>query len=820
MPPTPRPTLASSLRERPLARAIALAFTAALAAFSASCSGANTSGSTSGGSGGSGTTTTSDTTTAGAGGATTTTSGGTGGTGGDPGCMSDAECPGLVCDTGTGDCVPCTPEKDICQSGQFCTPANVCQVGCTDNTDCAAGTKCDVTIHACVGCLIDTDCSAGSICISDTCVPGCSGIQPCQPGFSCCSQLCVDLANDTENCGLCNNPCSPPDNGIALCQNNACTLGTCNAGWADCNMDPVDGCERNIVADGPCICTSGDVKACYTGGPGTEGIGLCHGGTSTCLEGVAWGPCVGQVIPTYEHCNQLDDDCDGAIEPQPCEQCQPNTGTCNGQVGHGCKDDGLGYVDETCDPLQGTNCNPNTGKCDGACGLASLGKSYIGCDYFPTVTANLVATNFHFAVAVSNTSGTAATVTATKGAATISTVVVAPNSVQVIQLPWEPTLKGPASGSVVPFPASVKVAQGAYRVRSTQPVTVYQFNPLEYTLPGGLFSYSNDASILLPTNVWTGKYRVVARHHFAGGSGFYAVTAMQDNTTVTVAPGPTSGIVKTGIPGLNANGNGTFVLNAGDVAEIVTNGGSSQSDPNDVTGTLVLADKRVQVIGGHQCIYIPDLVGYCDHLEETVFPEQTLSANYIVTAPLIPTGGATPKVEMVRIIATTDATTLSYDPPQPGAPTTIATAGGWVEIADTAADFRITANNPVLVAQYMEGQAAGGNSGDPAMTLAVGTEQYRKSYLFHAPTNYEYSYVNIVAPTGTTVLLDGNLVAMASFTSIGATGYSVARATLSNAGTGNHVISGTAELGISVYGYGQYTSYWYPGGSNLTLLHD
>jgi hypothetical protein len=175
---------------------------------------------------------------------------------------------------------------------------------------------------------------------------------------------------------------------------------------------------------------------------------------------------------------------------------------------------------------------------------------------------------------------------------------------------------------------------------------------------------------------------------------------------------------------------------------------------------------------------------------------------------------------MVRIIATTDNTTLTYDPPQPNAPANIAQAGGWVEIADTAADFRITAGHPVLVAQYMEGQAAGGNSGDPAMTLAVGTEQYRKSYLFHAPTNYEYSYVNIVAPTGTTVLLDGNLVAAASFTAIGATGYSVARATLSNAGTGNHVISGTAELGISVYGYGQYTSYWYPGGSNLTLLHD
>ena len=811
-----RPQSSSSPGEILRARTRTIALTAFVALAGAACS-ASPTGSSNGGSGGD-TGTTTETTTGGAGGTTTTTTTTTTSTA-PPGCMSDAECPGQVCDLASGDCVQCTPEKDVCASGQYCTLKNTCEVGCTDNGDCAIGTVCDVSIHACVGCVIDTDCAVGSICVSDTCIPGCSGIQPCQPGFSCCSQLCVDLANDVENCGLCNNPCDPYVNGTAACQNNTCTLKECTPGWADCNMDLADGCERNVVADGPCICTPGDTQSCYTGAPGTDGVGVCHAGTSTCLEGVAWGPCVGQVIPTFEHCNQLDDDCDGAIEEQPCVDCNPNVGTCEGNIAHGCAPDGLHLVDEICDPLTGTTCNPNTGKCEGACSLASLGKSYIGCDYFPTVTANLVAANFHFAVAISNTTNQVATATISKGAAVISVVTVQPNSVQVAQLPWENTLKGPASSSVVPFPASVKVAQGAYRVRSNQPVTVYQFNPLEYTL-AGTFSYSNDASILLPTNVWTGKYRVVARHHFAGGSGFFTVTAQKDNTTVTLLPGPQSGQVKAGVAGVAANGAGTFSLNAGDVAELVTNGGSSLSDPNDVTGMLVTSDKPVQVIGGHQCIYIPDNTGFCDHLEETVFPEQTLASTYIVTAPLIPTGGATPKVEMVRIIATTDNTTLTYDPPQNGAPTTIATAGGWVELADNAADFKITANHPVSVAQYMEGQAAGGNSGDPAMTLAVGTDQFRKSYLFHAPTNYEYSYVNIVAPTGTTVLLDGAMVAMASFTPIGGTGYSVARATLSNAGTGNHVISATAEIGISVYGYGQYTSYWYPGGSNLTLLHD
>lgn len=368
------------------------------------------------------------------------------------------------------------------------------------------------------------------------------------------------------------------------------------------------------------------------------------------------------------------------------------------------------------------------------------------------------------------------------------------------------------------FPASVKVTQGAFRLRSTQPVTVYQFNPLEYQI-GASFSFSNDASILLPVNVWTDKYRVASRHHFYSGSGFYAVTAREDNTTVTVAAGPNSGLVKTGIAGVGTNGVGSVVLNAGDVMEVVTNG-SLQNDPNDVTGTLVTSTRPVQVIGGHSCIYIPYNVGYCDHIEETIFPEQTLSTTYLVTAPLIPTGGAIPKIEMVRIVATKPNTTLTYDPPQAGAPAMIAQAGAWVELAQSAADFQITASEPVLVVQYMTGQDAGGGSGDPAMTIAVGKEQYRKSYLFHAPTNYEYSYVNVVAPVGSVVTLDGIAIPSASFTAIGGTGFAVARATVSNAGNGNHTISSASNFGISVYGYGQYTSYWYPGGSNLVKLHE
>jgi hypothetical protein len=214
---------------------------------------------------------------------------------------------------------------------------------------------------------------------------------------------------------------------------------------------------------------------------------------------------------------------------------------------------------------------------------------------------------------------------------------------------------------------------------------------------------------------------------------------------------------------------------------------------------------------------VPDGIGYCDHLEESMFPVDTLGTHYIVSAPAvttIPTG----KVEVVRIIATGANTTLTYDPPQAAAPATIAKAGDFVEISGTVNSFQITADQKVMVVQYMEGQDAGGNTGDPAMTLAVPVEQFRTQYLFHAPMNYESNYVDVTAPVGAQVMLDG---APLSFAPIGTSGYALARVYPLSAGPGNdgnHMIQGNMAFGITVYGYGQYTSYWYPGGLDLNTI--
>jgi len=157
-----------------------------------------------------------------------------------------------------------------------------------------------------------------------------------------------------------------------------------------------------------------------------------------------------------------------------------------------------------------------------------------------------------------------------------------------------------------------------------------------------------------------------------------------------------------------------------------------------------------------------------------MFGVETLGTHYLINAPAV-TSEPQGKVEVVRVIATASNITLTYDPPQAGAPTTIANAGDFIEIPANNQTFAIQASDKILVAQYMEGQDAdGAGTGDPAMALAVPVEQFRTDYLFQAPISYESNYVDVLAPMGAQVVLDGVPLA---FTAIGTTGYGLARVT-------------------------------------------
>ena len=173
---------------------------------------------------------------------------------------------------------------------------------------------------------------------------------------------------------------------------------------------------------------------------------------------------------------------------------------------------------------------------------------------------------------------------------------------------------------------------------------------------------------------------------------------------------------------------------------------------------------------------------------------------------------------------------MTFDPVPAGYhnPWPMAHKGDFFDLPITADPIMIDSwDKKLMVVQYMTSEQypnpdATDMSGDPSMALVVPAEQYRADYLFHAPTNYDTNWVNIVAPViADNVVLDG--VQITDWTPLGTGGkFKYARPQLDNSGNGDHTITSTSEnpdddvrIGISVYGWGSYTSYWYPGGLDL-----
>src|SRR6202451_655097 len=99
-----------------------------------------------------------------------------------------------------------------------------------------------------------------------------------------------------------------------------------------------------------------------------------------------------------------------------------------------------------------------------ACIDALATKSYIGCDYWPTVTPNPVWSIFDYTVVVANTQSSPASIVVTGPGGTNKPLSSPAGGLSKIYLPWVTALKGPdcdSCGSVPAFAASVTAPASA-----------------------------------------------------------------------------------------------------------------------------------------------------------------------------------------------------------------------------------------------------------------------------------------------------------------------------------------------------------------------
>lgn len=328
-------------------------------------------------------------------------------------------------------------------------------------------------------------------------------------------------------------------------------------------------------------------------------------------------------------------------------------------------------------------------------------------------------------------------------------------------------------------------------VTSDNPISVYGLSRRWQT---------TDTYLGLPVSVLGTEYRAICYSFSEGMMSQFSVIATEDSTKVTIIP-----TVKTRKHA--ADKPYSIMLNRGDVFPVgaeVEGGGTG-----DLTGTLIRANKKIAVFSGHQCAYVPrGLIG-CNHLVEQLPPINAWGKHYYA-GKLERRSRST-----IRVVASQPQTKVFEN----STLVSVLDAGQFYENSNVRQNLQITADKPVLLAQYSQGFTNGDDVGDPMMLLISPTQQFLKQYRFVTPINGEWKhYVNIVIPTRAipTLRLNNRKLDTSQFQRMGISRYSIAQVQIP---FGTHTIVADEPFGLSSYGFGYggqaYDAYGNMGGQSF-----
>ena len=574
--------------------------------------------------------------------------------------------------------------------------------------------------------------------------------------------------------------------------------------------------------------------------------GAGAGGSSSCGDclGQSYTPCDGDGNPlTPEMC------ADVCVPNVGCQPCVPGEEQCVGNDIRRCAADGSGFTElvETCDAANNLVCS--NGECVGGCQAADDQPSNVGCEFWAVDLDQQDAINDPaselWGIALSNAGQAEAVVTievnnAAVGdalaLATVEEITVAPGTLQARLMPTRELDCGTEPNDY--NSPGTCLSSRAFRITSTAPIVVYQYNIFENT-------YSNDASLLLPTNALGNVYRVMgwlAGHPIQAPIGpkildrsAVTVIGTEPNTEVTVKP---SWRIKGNPPIAATPAGGSIVVTLGpfDVLNLETDDGTFQDDPKtitDLSGTLVTSNKPVAVFSSVESTAVPagvvDIPTYpgwedetccLDHLEDQMFPAEAVGTKYLITRSPIRSTGSYVEPDVIRFVGVAETANVTTNLPAPFDSFTL--EPGEVKTTWSQTDTVVTADKPVMVGQYLvsQGYISGASTGDPSMTVFPPVEQYRTEYVILTPGSWTTSWVVIAAEVGSEVSIDGATPSSCTITEIGMLDGKTYESRRCPLNEGAHALSGNAPFGVVAYGYGDAGSYAFAGGADVKKIYE
>lgn len=398
-------------------------------------------------------------------------------------------------------------------------------------------------------------------------------------------------------------------------------------------------------------------------------------------------------------------------------------------------------------------------KCVDGCAAAEADHASVGCDYYAVkmdVYPNPYFTGGCFAAFLANTYSAPAHLSATYGEGQIDfgkhARIPVGDGEDITYEPYDPVgglppgevailfLAESSQGGVrCPAPAARSSAAltgsgygTAFRIQSTVPIVAYQMMPY-----GGGAAAVTGASLLLPTSVWGTNYVAVNAGPATAQSNRPSlnIVAAEDATTITILPTVdiegSDGNVKGGPAGVPIE----YTLDRGEHLQL--------TQRHELTGSIISSDKKVGVLGGHQCLNLPSDHDFCDHAEQQLPPVNALGHEY-VAVPHRPRTSA-PDPAYWRIVGAVDGTELSFDPPIEGGPPSV----GKGEYADFVTDGPFVVKSqgdehPFMLFAYMTGTGDREGYGDPDFVRVVPPSQYLKRYVFFTDPTYPETNLVVV----------------------------------------------------------------------------
>lgn len=341
-----------------------------------------------------------------------------------------------------------------------------------------------------------------------------------------------------------------------------------------------------------------------------------------------------------------------------------------------------------------------------------------------------------------------------------------------------------------------RVKNRALHITSTTPISVYALNHRIQT---------TDTYLALPVSVLGTEYRAICYSKLSAVlTPIFAVVATEDDTRIDITPtAPTT-------DGHGAYERYSITLDRGQVYQVRAQ--YFATGTGDLTGTLIKATKPIAVFSGHTCAYVPPGVKACNHLVEQLPPISAWGKQYYI-------GKLQGRSRYTfRVLASQDRTRVFKDQTL----VAVLNAGEYYEEPNATEHVQLSADKPILVAQYSQGFGNGDEVGDPMMILISPTQQFVSRYRIATPIQGSWDhYVNIVAPEQAigTIRLDGRPIPPNQFERIGISSYFIAPVRLSY---GTHTITGDEPFGLYSYGFGYrsdaYDAYGTMGGQTFYVL--